>query len=78
VVDGRRRHPAGALQPGVRRRAGWRRVEALALQQIGAVDRGGGDVDEHLARLRLGIGHLGPLENLWTARLYDRHGVHVC
>ena len=35
--------------------AGRRRVAALALQHVGAVEPGGADADEHLARLGLGI-----------------------
>ncbi len=35
--------------PGYSRRTGRRRVEALALHEVGAVDAGRDDVDEHLA-----------------------------
>jgi len=38
-------HLARTLEPEDRRCAGRRRVEALALQQIGSVHTGGGDAD---------------------------------
>ena len=47
---------AAALQPDDVRRPGRRRVEALPLQDVGAVDRRGRDVDQHLARAGLGSG----------------------
>ena len=45
-------HLAGALEPEDGRRAGRRRIEALALQQIGAVHRRGPDADAQLGRAR--------------------------
>ena len=39
--------------------AGRRRVAALALEHVGAVEPGGADADEHLAGAGLGIGVLG-------------------
>ena len=68
---------AGALQTRVRRRAGRWRVEALALEEIGPVDGGGGHVDQYLAGAQFGIGYLGPTQDLGTAWLTDRHRVHV-
>ena len=48
---------AGQLEPrDVRVRALGRGVHALALQQVGAVEAGGPDADQDLARAGLGIG----------------------
>ena len=68
--------PARALQPRVRRGARRRRVVALPLQEVGPVDRAGGDLDEHLAGAGLRVRHLGPLQHLGTAGLADRDRVH--
>ena len=46
-------HLAGAFEAENRRRAGRRRIEALALQQVGAVDRGGADADADVLRPEL-------------------------
>ena len=43
---------AAALEADHARRPGRRRVVALALEQVGAVDRGGGDVEHDLAGRR--------------------------
>ena len=67
---------AGALQPRIRRSAGWRRVESLALRDVGPVDRGGLDLDQYLVGLRHRVGHLGPLENVDTAGLPDHDSAH--
>ena len=48
--------PPRALQTDDLRRPGRRRVVALALHQVGAVHRGGRDVDQHLARPATGSG----------------------
>jgi len=49
---------------------------ALALQQVGPVDGGGGDVEQHLAGARTGIGLLGELQHFGAARLGDRDRAH--
>ena len=46
-----------------------RRVEALPLQEVGAVHRRRRDVDDHLARAAHRVGHLAPAEHLGTAGL---------
>ena len=56
----------------VRGGAGRGRVEALALEEVGGVDAGGGHRDQHLTGAGLGIGVLEPLEGA----LDDGDGVH--
>ena len=54
-----RRHLAGQLEPrDVRRRAGRRRVAALALEHVGAVEARRPHADEQLALAGLGVGAL--------------------
>jgi hypothetical protein len=60
---------AGALQARMLGRAGRWRVEPAALEQVGTVDRGGDHVDQDLTGPGSRIGHLGPGQNLGTARL---------
>ena len=57
-------------------RAWRRRVEALTLEQVGAVDGGRGDLDEYVPARQFGIGLLRPFHDLGTAGLIDRYGVH--
>ena len=71
-----RRRSAGALQAGVGRGAGRRGVEAAALQQVGPVDGGRDDVDEHLARARDGRVDVGEDERLGAAVGRQRDGAH--
>ena len=54
-----------------------RRVEALALQGVGAVDRAGDDVDDDLAGTRLGVGQLGDGQGLGPTRLGCGDGAHA-
>ena len=61
-------HVGGALR---------RRVEALPLQRVGAVDRAGDDVDDDLARTRLGVGQLGDGQGLGTTRVGCDDGTHA-
>jgi hypothetical protein len=68
--------PAAALQPGIRRRARRRRVEALPLHDVGRVDPGRHHVDDHFARSRHRVGHLGELEHVRPARAGDDDGTH--
>ncbi len=72
----KRGDPAGAFQPGVVRRARWRRVAALALHQVGPVHPGGGDIDDHLVRSRHRVGDLLPAEHAGPSRLSDHCGTH--
>ena len=74
VADGA--DPARALQARVRRRARRRRVEALPLHQVRAVDPAGGDVDDHLARAGDRVGHLEPVQHLGFAGFGDDDSVH--
>ena len=74
---GRGGDPAGALQPRVGGRAGRRRVEALALQDVGAVDRARGHLDDDLVLARLGLGDLRPQERLGTTRFRNRDRMHA-
>ena len=53
-----------------------RRVVALPLQQVGPVDRRGGDVDDHLVGLGLGVGDLLDLQHLGAAGLGDDDCAH--
>jgi hypothetical protein len=58
-VGAEREDGAGALEPRVGRRAGGRRVAAVALESVGAVDAGGRDLEEDLAfSQRRGVLHL--------------------
>ena len=68
--------PAGALQTRVRRGAGRWVVVPFALQQVGPVDRGGGDRDEHLARAGDGVRYLLPGQDLGSTRPADHDGAH--
>ena len=43
-------------------RRGW--IHALPLHQIGAIDGGGGDVDDDLPALRTWVRYLGPLHDV--------------
>ena len=54
-----------------------RRVEALPLQQVGAVHRAGLDVDDHLTRPADRVGHLAPAEHLGATGFADRDRTHV-
>lgn len=65
-----------AFEPGIRGRTGRRIVEALPLQQIGAVDGARDDVDEDLSLAGHGIGHLGPDKRLGTTRFGNRDRMH--
>src|SRR5690606_9272490 len=69
--------PAGALEPDDVRRAGRRRVVALPLQQVGAVDRARHHVDDDLARARDGVRDLGPLQHFRAARFPHRDRMHT-
>ena len=68
--------PPGALQAGELGGAGRRRVVPLALHDVGAVHPGGHDVEDDLAAAGLGVGLLGPLEDLGATRLADGDAVH--
>ena len=74
VADGP--DPAGAFQARVRRRARRRRVAALPLHQVGAVDTAGGDLDDHLAGAGDRVGYLKPAQDVGFAGLGDDDGVH--
>src|SRR5690606_19338635 len=74
LADGR--DDAGALQPEHLGRAGRRRIVALALQEVGAVDAGGGDLDDDLAGSGLGRGDVGDDEALGSSGLFHDHGSH--
>jgi histidine ammonia-lyase len=54
----------------------WRRVVALPLQQVGAVDSCGGDPDEYAARLGDRIGDVLHLQDVGTSGLGDDHSAH--
>ena len=71
-----RRDASAHLEARVVRRAGWRRVVAHPLHDVGAVDARGDDVDEHLAGPHLGVGHLVEDEAVGVSGLRDRDGAH--
>ena len=72
-----RRDGAAALHPDDLGGAGRRRVEALPLQQVGAVDRGGGDRERDLARARLGVGQLGDGQDVGATGPGGDDGAHA-
>ena len=65
------------LQPDDLRRARRRRVVALALHEVGAVDPGRHDVDEHLARPGDRVGRRSPAQHLRPTGRFQRDRVHV-
>ena len=65
------------LEPRDVRLAGRRRVVALALQQVGPVDPGGGDPHEHLAGARRGGVDVGEDERVGTAELGEGDRLHA-
>ncbi len=67
---------AGALQPGVGGGAGRRVVEALSLQDVGAVDGPGHHLDQHLALAGRGVGDLVPHQCLGPTRFGNRDRMH--
>jgi hypothetical protein len=71
VADGPARHPfaygfdlARDLKPENVRSARWRGIAAVALQQVGPIDPGGMDPDDHLAGAGHRIGAFGDLQRL--------------
>jgi hypothetical protein len=50
---------------------------ALALQEIGPIDTGCGDLDEDLVRSRAGCVKLLKFEHVWRARLRCNDGFHT-
>ena len=71
-----RRDATAHLEARVLGCARRRRVVAEALHDVRPVDPGGDDVDEHLAGLRLGVGHLVEDEAVGVSGLGDRDGAH--
>src|SRR6266513_456725 len=71
-----RRDATRELQPRNVGRARRHRIVAGALHGIGAVDAGGGDRDEELARLRLRNGARADSEHLRSSRLGDLDREH--
>src|SRR5207249_4545496 len=70
-------HLAGTHEPQDRRGAGRRRVEPLALEEIGAVDRRGAYADAEVGRAEGGGGRLAHLEHRLVARLPDHDRAHA-
>ncbi len=77
-ADGRadRADGSGALEPEDGRGSGRRGIVALALQEVGAVHRRRGDVDDHLAWAGGRVGDLLPRHDVGTARLAHGDRVH--
>ena len=71
-------HGARALEARIGRRARRRRVEPLALHEVGPVDACRGHLDQNLARPRPRVRHLGPLQNFGASGLADHDRVHSC
>ena len=69
-------HFAGNFQAGDIRGAGRRRIVPLALQHVGAVNAGGGDFHQKLARLRNRHRAFSDDQNLGGARLADFNRFH--
>ena len=70
----RRDDLAGHLEPKNVGSAGRRRVHALALEDVGTVHPGGGDLDEHFAHPWL---RHRPLDQREAARPIGDHGLHA-
>ena len=68
--------PAGALQAGVGGGAGRRVVEALALEEVGAVDRARRHLDEHFALAGHRVGDLVPHQRLGSTGFGNRDRMH--
>ncbi|GAA3054693.1 hypothetical protein GCM10020000_41060 [Streptomyces olivoverticillatus] len=84
VADGPAAHPrpdrrdaAGALQARVGGGAGRRVVEALPLEQVGAVDGAGHDLDQDLSRSGRGVGDLRPHQGLGSAGYGNGDRMHA-
>jgi hypothetical protein len=71
-----RSDPPRALQSDNLRRAGRRRVVALALQQVGPVDGAGGHIQHDFAGAGLRVRHRSPLQHLRPTRLPHCDRVH--
>jgi hypothetical protein len=69
-------HLAGALEAEDRRGAGWGRVHALSLQQVGAVDRRGPHADAEIGLAQRRGGGLAGDEDALVARLANEDGAH--
>ena len=67
---------AGALEAQDRRGARRRGVHALALQQVGAVHRGGAHPDAHVGGLERGSGRVAQGEDGFVAGLAHEDGTH--
>jgi hypothetical protein len=67
---------AGALETENGGRTGRRRVLPLPLQQVGAVEGGGGDAEHELAVTRHRGGDFGDAEHALVARTVDHDGAH--
>ena len=70
-------HFAGAFQPEDRRRTGRRRIEALPLQQIGAIHRRRAHANADVVRPELRTRNLADVENVLVAGLIEDDGAHV-
>ena len=71
-----RRHSAGVLHAGDLVGGRWPRVVPAPLQQIGAVERGGHDVDDDLLRPRRRIRNVLDREDLRTSVRVEHDGAH--
>ncbi len=71
-----RRDLAADLEAGQGRGIGRRVVGAAALAEIGGVEPGGGDADQHLAGTGLRHGHGHRLQDLGAAEGGDGDGGH--
>jgi len=67
---------AADLEPGQRRGIGRRVVGAAALPEVGRVEAGCRDADQHLAGARLRGGQAHRLQHFWAAELGDGDGGH--
>src|SRR5207248_361240 len=70
-------HLARTFQPEDRRRAGRRRIEPLALEQVGAVHRGGADADADVRRAERRRRGFAEDEHPLVARLADEDRTHA-
>ncbi len=75
-IGAQRHDTARDLQPRNVGSARRRAIAALALQHVGPVDAGGGDLDQHLTRARLGHRPLGGLQHIRSAKFGDLDDVH--
>ncbi len=77
-LGSQRRHGAGDLEPGDLGGAARRRIAALALRDVRAVETRGGHVHQHLARAGVRHGLVAHADDAVVAGTGESHGAHLC